>query len=60
MQFSTNVVFARMNVGYALALFQLSGVASVVFGFVFFREQNILRKLFGSLIMSLGAAFIVF
>ena len=60
MQFSTNVVFVRMNVGYALALFQLSGVVSVVFGFVFFREQNILRKLFGSLIMSIGAAFIVF
>ncbi len=59
MQVSTNYVFAHMEVGYALALFQLSAVVSVVFGYRFFREQEIPRKLFGSLLMAIGAAVIV-
>ncbi len=58
MQYSTNFIFARMNVGYALAIFQLSGVLSVLFGFLFFREKNIFRKLVASLIMCAGASII--
>lgn len=45
MQLSTNWVFASMQVGYALALFQLSSVLSVVFGMLFFGEKHIVRKL---------------
>ncbi len=59
MQYSTNFVFARMNVGYALALFQLSGMLSVIFGFLFFSEKNIFRKLVASIIMCIGAGIIL-
>ena len=58
MQLSTNFVFAKMNVGYALAIFQLSGVISVLLGFLFFKERHIFRKLFASLIMCVGAGII--
>ena len=58
MQYATNAVFANMQVGYALALFQLSGVLSVFFGALFFGEKNIMRKFAGSLIMCSGAALI--
>ena len=59
MQLSTNYVFLYVKVGYALALFQLSGVLSVVFGWLFFREKNIIKKLIGSVMMSIGAGIIV-
>ena len=59
MQFSTNYVFERMDVGYALALFQLSLVLSVIFGFVFFKEKNIIKKLAGSFIMICGSVLII-
>ena len=58
MQLSTNFVFAKMNVGYALAIFQLSGVISVLFGFLFFKERHIFRKLLASLMMCAGAGII--
>jgi drug/metabolite transporter (DMT)-like permease len=38
MQWTTLVSFGRMQVGYALALFQLSAVVSVLLGHRFFRE----------------------
>ena len=59
MQLSTNRVFASMQVGYALALFQLSGVLSVILGMLFFGEKNIARKLFGSALMCAGAVLIL-
>lgn len=58
MQYATNAVFANIQVGYALALFQLSGVLSVFLGALFFGEKNITRKFAGSLIMCSGAALI--
>lgn len=60
MQFSTNFVFERMNVGYALALFQLSSIITVLLGYKFCKEKNIVRKLFATLIMILGSVFIIF
>lgn len=59
MQYSTNFVFARMNVSYALALFQLSTILSVFLGASIFQEKNLKRKLIGSLIMIAGAVMLI-
>ncbi len=59
MQWSTNYVFKHMNVSYALALFQLSTILSVVFGWKFFAEKNIKKKLLGSVIMIAGAVVLI-
>ncbi len=59
MQYSTNYVFNVMNVGYALALFQLSSIVTVVFGVKLFKEKNILKKLAGTIIMIIGSAMII-
>ncbi len=59
MQFTTNVVFGRMQVSYALALFQLSALLSVFFGGVLFHEKGLRRKLAGSLVMVAGAVLII-
>lgn len=59
MQWSTNYVFNHMNVSYALALFQLSSILSVIFGWKFFDEKNITQKLFGSFIMFVGAIVLI-
>jgi drug/metabolite transporter (DMT)-like permease len=57
-QVASNIALAGMQVGYALALFQTSALVSVLFGYQFFREQNIVRKLVGASIMVLGAILI--
>lgn len=59
MQYTTNYVFSHMNVGYALALFQLSTIVSIFLGYRLFKEQNIRRKLLGAVIMIIGSIFIV-
>ncbi|ARA93067.1 MAG: EamA/RhaT family transporter [Bacteroidetes bacterium] len=59
MQYLTLAVFDRMLVSYALALFQVSMVLNVLFGFVLFREAHTGRRAFGSLIMLAGAAVIL-
>ena len=59
MQYSTNFVFERMNVSYALALFQLSTTLSIFLGANIFQEKNIKRKLIGSFIMVIGAIVII-
>lgn len=59
MEYSTNYVFSKMNVGYALALFQLSSIVTVVFGYKIFKEQNLIKKLIGSLIMIIGSVLII-
>jgi len=59
MQFSTNFVFSRMNVSYALALFQLSTILSVFLGVNVFREKGLNRKLFGASIMVVGAVILI-
>ncbi|GAB3181000.1 DMT family transporter [Telluribacter humicola] len=58
MQLSTNFAFEGIQVGYALALFQLSAVLSVLFGYRFFQETHIRRKLLGAFIMVAGAVLI--
>lgn len=59
MQFTTNYVFNNMEVGYALSLFQLSTIASVLLGYRIFREKNIRKKLLGSAIMIIGSIVII-
>ena len=51
MQLTTNYVFSRMPVATALALFQLSSLVSLFFGYKVYKESNIFRKLVGTLIM---------
>ena len=59
MQYSTNYVFSKMNVAYALALFQLSTLISVYLGVNIFKESGLLRKILASLIMLIGAVIII-
>ena len=58
MQFSTNVVFIRMEVGTALALFQLSSIVNLFLGFKIFHEGGMIRKFIGTIIMITGAVMI--
>jgi len=59
MQLTTNYAFEQMAVGYALSLFQLSTIVSVLLGYRFFKEQNIRKKLIGSAIMIIGSIVII-
>jgi drug/metabolite transporter (DMT)-like permease len=59
MQLTTNYVFDHMPVGYALALFQLSTIVSVLLGHRVFNETGILKKLVGSVIMIGGSLLII-
>ena len=59
MQYSTNYLFAKMNVAYALALFQLSVLLSVFLGVNVFKEKGLIRKLCASFIMIFGTVLII-
>ncbi len=59
MQYSTNYVFSKMNVSYALALFQLSTILSVFLGVNIFNEGKLLKKLIASIIMLIGAVILI-
>ncbi len=58
MQLATLLTFDKLQVGYSLALFQLSTLVSVFLGYRYFRERNIRRRLIGSVIMMGGATLI--
>ena len=59
MTFTTAYVFKYMNVGCALSLFQLSIIINVILGYKLFNEKNLIKKLFGSLIILIGSATIL-
>jgi drug/metabolite transporter (DMT)-like permease len=59
MQLTTLLTFDKLQVGYSLALFQLSTLVTVYLGHRYFAERNIRRRLLGSLIMVIGAMLIV-
>lgn len=59
MQLTTNYVLNHMPVGYALALFQLSILISVLLGHRIFKEKDIRKKMVGSVIMVVGSLFII-
>lgn len=58
MQYTTSFVFQQMDVGYALSFFQLSAIISIFLGHAIYREADIRKKLFGSLIMIAGSVLI--
>jgi drug/metabolite transporter (DMT)-like permease len=59
MQYTTLVAFRGLQVGPALALFQLSSLVSVLLGWHFFSERDVVKRLIASLVMAAGAAMIV-
>ena len=59
MQYSTNFVFSKINVSYALAMFQLSTLLSVFLGVNIFHEKQLKRKLTASAVMIVGAVIII-
>ena len=59
MQATTLFTFDDLQVGYSLALFQMSTLISVFLGYRYFEEANIQRRLVGSIIMVAGAVLIV-
>jgi drug/metabolite transporter (DMT)-like permease len=59
MQFTTNFALDHIPVGYALSLFQLSTIVSVLLGHRIFKEQDIYKKLIGSVIMMIGSIVII-
>ena len=59
MQLTTNYTFEQMPVGYALALFQLSIIVSVLLGYRIFKERDIRKKIIGSIIMLMGSVLII-
>ncbi len=59
MQVTTLFAFGELQVGYALALFQLSALFSVVLGYRYFQERHIRKRLIGAAVMVAGAALIV-
>ncbi len=60
MQYTTNYTFRHINVGYGLALFQLSTIVSIVLGYRLFNEHGIGKKLLGAAIMIAGSVLIIF
>ena len=56
---TTAYTFAKINVGYALSLFQLSILLNVFLGYKFFQEKHLLKKSAGALIIILGSIFII-
>jgi drug/metabolite transporter (DMT)-like permease len=59
MQLSTVLTFGKLQVGYSLALFQMSTLISVFLGYHYFQESQIRKRLAGSLVMVAGAVLIV-
>lgn len=59
MQWTSVVTFGTLQVGYSLALFQLSALISVFLGYRYFQERHIRRRLFGAGVMVAGAVLIV-
>lgn len=59
MQLTTNFVFKNMPVGYALALFQLSTLVNLLFGYKFFHETDMKKKFIGTLIMLVGSVIVI-
>jgi len=59
MQLTTILTFGQLQVGYSLALFQLSTLITVYFGHRYFQERNIRRRLLGAMVMVIGAMLIV-
>lgn len=56
---ATNYAIKQLPIGYALSLFQLSALASVLLGYKIFKEDQVFRKLIGACIMVIGSIMII-
>lgn len=56
---TTAYTFSKINVGYALSLFQLSILLNVILGYKFFNEMHLLKKLAGAIIVIIGSISII-
>jgi drug/metabolite transporter (DMT)-like permease len=59
MQLATVLTFGTLQVGYSLALFQLSALISVFLGYRYFQEEQLRSRSVGALVMTAGAVLIV-
>lgn len=59
MQFCTAVTLEQLQVGYTLALFQISTLLSVILGHQLFQERDFLRRFTGAIVMVAGAVLII-
>ncbi len=59
MQFSTILAFKTLRVSYALALFQMSSLLSVILGHKLFQERHVVERLIGAAVMGCGAILII-
>lgn len=59
MQYSTLLIFDKLQVSYALALFQTSALFSVFLGYRYFNEKDIRKRFAGSLFMIFGSVLII-
>lgn len=59
MQLTTVLTFGKLQVGYSLALFQMSTLITVFLGHRYFQEPHIRTRLAGSIVMAGGAGLIV-
>ncbi len=57
-QFAAMSAFSLTNVGYAVAIFRLSALFTIVIGAVFLKEKNIKHKFIGASVMVLGTILI--
>lgn len=56
---TTAYTFAKINVGYALSLFQLSILLNVFLGYKIFNEKHLLKKSAGAIIVILGSIAVI-
>jgi len=59
MQYMTMMVFSQLLIAYSLALFQLAMVLQVFLGYKIFKEQDILRRLFATIVMIIGSLLVL-
>lgn len=58
-QFAAFTAFSQANVGLVTAIFKLSPLFTIIWGFWFFKEKNIAQKLIASSIMIIGTLLLI-
>lgn len=58
-QFAAFTAFSQAQIGYVTAVFKLSTLFTVVWGFLFFKEKNIKERLLGASVMIVGTVLLV-
>ena len=59
MPYATLICFKYTLIGYSLAIFQLSSIITVFFGYKYFNEGGMKKKIFCSVLMIIGACLIL-